>query len=81
MKEEQKGEIIIYKIGDGKIAIEVNLSEETLWLTQHQFSVLFDRDRSVIMKHLHNIFKSGELIEKSNVQKMYIAKYDKPAAY
>lgn len=61
MKEEQKGEIVIYKIGDGKIAIEINLSEETLWLTQHQLSVLFDRDRSVIMKHLHNMFKSGDL--------------------
>jgi hypothetical protein len=57
------------------------LSEETLWLSQRQLSVLFDRDRSVITKHLRNIFQSGELIEKSNVQKMHIAKSDKPAAY
>jgi len=43
--------------------------------------ILFDRDRSVITKHLRNIFKSGELKEKSNVQKMHIADSDKPVTY
>lgn len=61
MKEESRGEIVIYRTKDGKAALEVNLSGETLWLNQDQVSILFDRDRSVITKHLSNIFKSGEL--------------------
>jgi prophage maintenance system killer protein len=81
MKEESKGEIVIYRTKDGKAALEVNLSEETLWLNQGQVSILFDRDRSVITKHLSNIFKSGELDKKSNVQKMHIAGSDKPVVY
>ena len=81
MKEEPRGEIVIYRTKDGKAALEVNLSEETLWLNQGQVSILFDRDRSVITKHLSNIFKSGELDKKSNVQKMHIAGSDKPVVY
>ncbi|EKD34248.1 MAG: hypothetical protein ACD_75C02421G0002 [uncultured bacterium] len=81
MKEEPRGEIVIYRTNDGKTALEVNLSGETLWLNQGQMSVLFERDRSVVTKHLHNIFKSGELDKKSNMQKMHIAGSDKPVAY
>jgi len=81
MKEESKGEIVIYRTKDGKAAMEVNLSGETLWLNQGQMSILFDRDRSVITKHLSSIFKSGELDKKSNVQKMHIAGSDKPVVY
>ena len=81
MKKESRGEIVIYQTKDGKTVLDVNLLEETLWLDQGQMSILFDRDRSVITKHLHNIFKSGELDKKSNVQKMHIAGSDKPVAY
>jgi len=65
MKEESKDEIVIYQTKDGKTALEVNLRGETVWLNQGQMSVLFDRDRSVITKHLRNIFQSGELIRDS----------------
>jgi hypothetical protein len=44
-------------------------------------SLLFDRERSVITKHLSNIFKSEELDKKSNVQKMHVLGSDKPVAY
>ncbi len=81
MKEEPKGEIVIYQTDDGKAALEVNLRGETLWLNQSHMSLLFDRDRSVITKHLSNIFKSGELDKKSNVQKMHVAGSDKPVVY
>lgn len=81
MKEESRGEIVIYRTKDGKAILDVNLREETVWLNQGQMSILFDRDRSVVTKHLRNIFKSGELKEKSNVQKMHIAGSDKPVAY
>ncbi|MFH0947413.1 MAG: hypothetical protein V1833_00220 [Elusimicrobiota bacterium] len=67
-----KGEIVIYKIKNGQTSIEVKLKEETVWLTQKQISQLFSIERSVITKHLNNIFIIGELDEKSNVQKMNI---------
>ena len=58
-----ENEIVIYQDKDKKI--EVSLKEETIWLTQKQISVLFDVDRSVVTKHIRNIFKTGELNEKS----------------
>jgi hypothetical protein len=81
MKNEEfkKGEIVIYKAKGGPL-IDVRLQQETVWLTQKQMSELFDTERSVITKHLRNIFDSGELEEKSNVQKMHIANSDKPVA-
>lgn len=57
----KENSIIIYKQKGLKPVIEVRLEEENVWLTQHQFSVLFDADRSVITKHIHNIYKTGEL--------------------
>ena len=80
-QEEKKGEIVLYKAEDGQTALEVRLQEETIWLTQDQISKLFQRDRTVITKHLNNIFKTKELEEKSNVQKMHIALSDKPVKY
>ena len=46
MKEEPRGEIVIYQTKDGKTALEVKLQEETVWLTQNQMSDLFERDQS-----------------------------------
>lgn len=62
---QSKGEILIYKAKDGSQQLEVKLDEETVWLTQKQITELFDRDRTVIAKHIGNIFKEGELKEKS----------------
>jgi hypothetical protein len=54
---------------------------ETLWLSQAQMALLFGRDRSVITKHIRNIFAEGELDEKSNVQNLHIANSDKPVMF
>jgi len=70
-KEIKKGEIIIYKSGK-EPDIKVKIEAETIWLTQAQISQLFNTERSVITKHLKNIFDNGELAEKNNVQKMHI---------
>ena len=78
---ESKGEIIIYKSKDRRIRLETKLEQETIWLTQPQIASLFKTDRSVITKHIHNIFRSNELTEKSNVQKMHIAGSDKPVKF
>lgn len=74
-------EIVIYQTSDNQTQIDVKFEGETAWLTQSQLSELFMRDRTVITKHINNIFKEGELDEKSNVQKMHIANSDKPVTY
>lgn len=71
-----KGQVIVYKN-----TVEVRLEQETVWLTQKQMAELFDTERSVITKHLRNIFESKELEEKSNVQKMHLAHSDKPVLF
>jgi hypothetical protein len=61
--------------------VTVRLEGDNLWLTQDQIAGLFKRERSVITKHLRNIFNEGELIEESNVQNMHIAGSDKPVKF
>jgi prophage maintenance system killer protein len=71
-------EIAIYKDSKGNIDFRIDNDKETLWATQAQIAEVFDIDRSVATKHISNIFKDKEVDEKSNVQKMHIAKSDKP---
>lgn len=73
--------IVIYQSADGSIATEVRLEGETVWLRQEQIGQLFGRERSVITKHLRNVFVEGELVEKSNVQNLHIANSDKPVKF
>ncbi len=56
-------EIVIYQTPDNQIQIDVQFEGETFWLTQEDIAHLFERDRTVITKHLRNIFKEGELEE------------------
>ena len=69
---------IIFKTRDESISVDVRLENETVWLTQDQMAILFERDRTVIVKHIANVFSEGELDEISNVQKMHIPNSDKP---
>ena len=62
-KEQQK--IIIYQEPDGQTAIEVNLAEETVWLTQAQMAELFETTPQNITIHLKNVFSEDELYEKA----------------
>jgi death-on-curing family protein len=73
-------QIEIYQTKDKQtqVEVEVRFEGDTVWLTQEQLTQLFGRDRTVITKHINNVFKEGELDKKSNVQKMHIAKSDKP---
>ena len=73
-----KNKIEIYTDKNNETSIEVSFDGDTVWLSQSQITALFQRDRTVITKHINNIFKEGELEEKSNVQKMHIANSDKP---
>ncbi len=61
-KQINTGEIIIYQTEDGQTSLEVNLAEDTVWLDAHQMAGLFQRDRTVILRHVRNIYKTGELL-------------------
>ena len=73
--------MIIYQTEDGRTKIDVYFQDENAWLNKAQMAELFQRDRSVISRHVRNVFDEGELDEKSNVQKMHIANSDKPVEY
>ena len=72
-----ENEIIIYQ-PDETIKLDVRFENETVWLTQAQMCELFQRERSVITKHINAIFKENECDNKSNVQNLHIAFSDKP---
>jgi len=74
-------EIVLYRPDEIAEHIEVRLKEDTVWLSQDQLTQLFNRDQSVISRHIRNVFKVGELDEKSNMQKMHIPNSDKPVVY
>ncbi len=61
----QESELILYRTAEGDITVDVLFKDETVWLTQKRMAELFDVDRSVITKHLKNIFSEGELSQKA----------------
>ena len=74
-------QFLIYNTPQEDIKVDVVIKDETIWLTQKAMGELFGVERSVVTKHLGNIFKEGELEEKSNVQKMHIPHSDKPIKF
>lgn len=87
MSENKKAEenvdqkIVIYQTENGETQIDVRLDQDTVWLTQDQVADLFGRERSVITKHIKNVFTEGELDEISNVQNLHIANSTKPVKF
>ena len=76
-------QIVIYQTEDGNTAIDVRLENETVWLSQAQMSLLFQKDQSVIARHINNVFNEGELDRNSNMQILHntISKYKPTALY
>ena len=74
---QQKNEIVVYE-PDETTRLDVRLDDDTVWLTQNQMTDLFQRDRTVITRHINNVFSEGELDEKSNVHFLHIPFSDKP---
>lgn len=66
----ERGEIIIYQTEDGLTKINVNMQNETVWLSLDQMAELFQRDKSTISRHIRNIFTEGELSQNSVVAKI-----------
>ena len=75
------GGLAVYQAADGSVRVEVRLERDTVWLTQAQMAELFGRERSVITKHVRNVFREGELAQEGNVQDLHIAGSDKPVGF
>ena len=69
---QQTGEIILYQPNEN-VQLEVRLEEETVWLTQAQMAELFQKDRTVVTRHINNVFAEGELDQESNVHFLHIS--------
>ena len=67
--QKNTGELIIYESKEGNIKLDVNLENETVWLSLEQMARLFERDKSVISRHIKNVFKEEELDEALTVAK------------
>ena len=79
-QEHPTGEVVLYRTPDGETVVDVRLEQRTVWLTQAQMADLFQRERSVITKHINNVFRENELDLEGNVQNLHIANSDKPVA-
>ena len=77
--QENISNIIVYN--DGELELKVSVENETIWLTQTQLCNIFEKDQSVISRHINNLFKDNEVDKKSNMQKMHIANSDKPVSF
>ena len=76
-------EILIYQTEDGQTQVDVRMENDTVWLTQAQMACLFDKDQSVIARHIANVFKEGELEKDSNMQILHntLSRYKPTAIY
>ena len=80
-KKQGQKSVIIYQAKSGAIELRGDFTRETIWATQAQIVNLFGVDQSVVSRHTKNIFKDGEIEEKSNMQKMHNANSDKPVTF
>ena len=76
-----KNEMVIFETEDKQVSLPVTVEEETVWLNQSQMMELFDRDQSVISRHIKSVFKEQEVDEKTNMHFLHIANSDRPVAY
>ena len=70
-----ENQIVIYQTEDGQTQIDVRLENDTVWLTQAQMAELFQKDQSVVARHINNAFSEGELEEKSNMHFLHNTQY------
>lgn len=73
--------IVVFKNGELELEVNVTPEKDTVWLTQQQMAELFDKDRTVITRHIGNIFREKELDKESNVQNLHIANSDRLVSF
>ena len=61
LEQQALDQVILFQAADGQVSLDVRLEADTVWLSQAQMAELFGRERSVISRHLGNVFKEGEL--------------------
>jgi hypothetical protein len=76
--EQSLGDVVLYESDGSGVRLEVRLERDTVWLTQAQMAELFQRDQSVVSRHMSNVFEEGELDEETNMQKMHITPSGRP---
>ena len=74
--DPSRGEMVLYQAPDGTVELDVRLDRETLWLSQKQMSVLFDKDSDTIGLHLRNIFEEEELNEVSTTEESSVVQME-----
>ncbi len=79
--EKPQAPFAIYQTKDGALQLKTDADNETIWASQKDLTLLYEKDQSVISRHIRNIFKDNEVDEKSNMQFLHIAHSDKPVAY
>ena len=75
-QQEGRGEVVLYQTADGKAALDVRLSGNTVWLSQKQMGDLFDKNVRTVSEHIRNVFKEGELDESSVIRNFRITAAD-----
>lgn len=78
-KTQENSQILIYQSEDGKIKIDVELQQETVWLNQEQMAVLFGKAKSTINEHIQNIYNEGELLESQTMHKFGNSEFQQKA--
>lgn len=79
---DNHGEMLIYQTEDGLTKIDVNMQDETVWLTQEEMGELFQKAKSTINEHIKNIYLEGELQKESTMRKFGISEFStKPTNY
>lgn len=81
LEQQARDQVILFQAADGQVSLDVRLEADTVWLSQAQMAELFGRERSVITRHVGNVFREGELPEKSNVHFLHIAGADRPVGF
>ncbi len=79
--EQNQNELVLFESQDKGIKLSVPFNNETVWLSQRQMIELFERDQSVISKHIKNVFAEEEVDQKSNMQILHITNSDKPVVF
>ena len=77
---DNRTDLVLFNSSDGKVSLTVSVENETVWLTQNQLIQLFDRDQSVISRHINKAFQE-ELDRESNMHFLHIANSDRPVAF
>ncbi|MFM7514473.1 MAG: hypothetical protein ACKO3F_14180 [Cyanobium sp.] len=81
LEQQVLDQVVLFQAADGQVSLDVRLEADTVWVSQAHMAELFGRERSVITRHVGNVFREGELAEQSNVHFLHIAGADRPVGF